>query len=152
MEVTVLCPCRQQRERDPKPYDISDSLTREALELLALVHCVNNRAWAKTLRDKCELRFAEEEGSDCANNDEEDADPGRRSYTLPPKPPKFECERDREVPLSPRFLLKMTVGSQKPGRCRPWPSGKVFSSRTLRITSRLQSFGGQTEDFIHARR
>lgn len=49
------------RRGRPNPYDICEWHTREALELLVLVHSVNNRAWVKILKEKCELRFEEEE-------------------------------------------------------------------------------------------
>ncbi|EGZ29781.1 hypothetical protein PHYSODRAFT_294779 [Phytophthora sojae] len=100
------------RRGRPNPYDICEWHTREALELLVLVHSVNNRAWVKILKEKCELRFEEEEEGDVSDtgSDEEGEDDDAETF-------KFECEHDREVPLSPRFKFEMDVGYQHARPC-----------------------------------
>lgn len=65
----------QTENEQPERYEDYDWRTREALELLVLVHSVNNQAWAKLLLEKCALRFENEEDYFDANNDDDDGLP-----------------------------------------------------------------------------
>ncbi|KAG7387777.1 hypothetical protein PHYPSEUDO_013676 [Phytophthora pseudosyringae] len=118
----------RDEETQVKQYEASHWRTREALELLVLVHHVNNRAWPKLLLEKCALRFNdalfdannddEEEEEDEEEQEQEDETRTRRepptetlaNFTL-------ECEHDREIPMQPKFEfeLSVVVGSEKLG-------------------------------------
>ncbi|KAG7387790.1 hypothetical protein PHYPSEUDO_013689 [Phytophthora pseudosyringae] len=80
-------------------------MTREALELLVLVNKVDKLAWKTLLLEKCGLGFSYEEAFTDANNDVDV--PG----TLPATGRyQFQFEKDREVPMTAKFLFDISRG------------------------------------------
>ncbi|EGZ29772.1 hypothetical protein PHYSODRAFT_261138 [Phytophthora sojae] len=130
----------QTENEQPERYEDYDWRTREALELLVLVHSVNNQAWAKLLLEKCALRFENEEDYFDANNDDDDGPPinDTEAFTL-------ECEHEREVPLSPRFQFRVLIGRQHTGKLSPVAKWKNFF---LSHTSNYQP----SPEFVDAKR
>lgn len=134
---------RYRRHWDPKRpdrFDISHWRTREVLELLVLAHAVNNQALIKILREKCALRFANEEDIFDVNYADEEDDTSRRQSDVTAKRQlfKFDCKRDRLCRLA--SFLALIWATKTPGSCKV----EVFFSLLhvgLRAESRV--FGGE---------
>ncbi|EGZ29770.1 hypothetical protein PHYSODRAFT_294770 [Phytophthora sojae] len=92
--------------------------TREVLELLVLAHAVNNQALIKILREKCALRFANEEDIFDVNYADEEDDTSRRQSDVTAKRQlfKFDCKRDRLCRLA--SFLALIWATKTPGSCK----------------------------------
>jgi hypothetical protein len=109
-----------------KQYATDNWHTREALELLTLVHCVSRTSWKKVLVEKFHLRFGEEEDNFNAINDIDEDDEDLVGHAERGSLATFECERDRDLPASPQFAFELGVGSQKPGKPSPIAKWTTF--------------------------